>query len=176
MATEDKSPVERKQERESTLVGRDKASDDTTGYISKQIPNVDDPNVARILAMLNAQLNDVEPPEGSPFEWFHRELNIEAVSVETTAPTEATATITVGTINGYTNAEVCVRFSEAGDSLNTTVIETPPTTVSTSDEATITTDALTADTEYNVRAVLVGDHETGEDRAYSETTTIVTPS
>lgn len=173
---EDKSAPERKQERESALVGRDKASNDTTGFIAQQVATTDDDAAARALAAINQQLNDIDPPDEPPFGWFHRELSVTTATAAATSSTDADVGVDVTDLKGYDlPASVYVRFSEVSDSLDTTVIETSSVDMDAPGTTTITTDALESGTEYNVRAVVEAVHATGTNTAFGDPITITTP-
>jgi len=198
MATADKGPEERKQEREANLVGRDKASSETVDLITSQLSNIDDPEAAKAIAMLNEQINDVKPPAETPFNNWHRDLDISLNSVVSTTSTGATVEVELTEYEFYDDpVDIHARFSERDpDSIDITVIETPNISVpsestldkvkglftisGSSDDSniveTISTDSLEPDTEYNVRVVAEVPHETGTDIEYSDSITFTTDS
>lgn len=176
MATADKGPEERKQEREANLVGRDKASSDTVDFITSQLSNIDDPEVAKAIAMLNEQVNDTKPPAEVPFNHWHRDLDISLNSVVSTTSTGATVEVELMEYKFYNDpVDMHARFSQVDpDSIDTTVIETPVQEVSKESVLEISTDSLESNTEYNVRVVGEVPHETGTDVEYSDSITFTT--
>jgi len=196
MATADKGPEERKQEREANLVGRDKASSETVDLITSQLSNIDDPEAAKAIAMLNEQINDTKPPAEVPFNHWHRDLDISLNSVVSTTSTGATVEVELTEYEFYDDpVDIHARFSERDpDSIDITVIETPNISVpsestldkvkglftisGSSDDSniveTISTDSLEPDTEYNVRVVGEVPHELGTDVEYSDSITFTT--
>lgn len=98
--SEKPSADERKQERESKLVGRDKASADTVELLNTLRNNVTDDEAAVAIAILHAQINgDCEcyqrPPAREPFGHWHRSLVVGELDVVDVADTTVTVSTTL---------------------------------------------------------------------------------
>jgi hypothetical protein len=176
--TADKGPEERKLERESKLVGRDKASPETVEYLNQLRDNIVDDGAAEAVAMLHAQVNGdhpdyTRPPEREPFGRWHRKLAVGNPTVVSKTDTTATVEVPLNTFEFYdSDATVYARISD-GDVLVDPVDSVTKTTPSAG-TIEVTVDGLSADTEYNVRAVVEADHETGTDSDYSDPITFTT--
>lgn len=170
MVTADKGPEERKQEREANLVGRDKASAETTEYILAQLSKIDNPDVAKAVAMLNEQINDNKPPEEEPFGYWYATLSATVDSVSNITSSGADVTVNLTEFNLYdTDASVHLLFREQDpNSIHTQVVETPSTTMSTTGTTTISTDSLNANTDYTVQVVAEATVDTRTDTEYSD--------
>ena len=177
MATEDKSAPERKRERESTLVGRDKASAETVELLNSLRDSIDDDDAAVAVATLHAQVNgDHEayerPPAEAPFgKHWHQEISISEPTVESTTDTTITVSAELETYQFFDgDATMTLRVRER-NKIDAEPI-TATTTATEGDTPTLTVDGLKAGTEYSVRlfAEVVGVSE------YAETLTTTTDS
>jgi hypothetical protein len=171
---------ERKQERESKLVGRDKASGETVQYLNQLRTQIDDPQAAEGLAILHAQVNgdhdDYErPPDEQPWGHWHHSLTVDAPTVVLTGTTSATVDVTLSEFHLFDpDATIHVRFIEQTDTLDRTVIETPTQTLADTGTLQFSTDSLDADTEYGVQAVVEASVDVQDVTEYSDRTTLTT--
>lgn len=176
--TADKGPEERKQERESILVGRDKASRETVEYLNQLRDNIVDDTAAEAVAMLHAQVNGdhsdyTRPPEREPFGHWHRELAVGKPTVVSKTNTTATVEVPLDTFEFYdSDATVYALLSEADVLVD--FVESETKTTASTGTVEVSVDGLNPDTEYNVRAVVEADHETGVDSDYSDSVTFTT--
>lgn len=157
--TEKRSPGERQQHREDTLVGRDRASSDTVMFMNHLRNQIDDPAAAKMCAMLHAQMNGdhpayTSPPEREPFGHWHSELALSPPNVTATTADSATVEVSLSALEFVDDADVKVRFTEQTPSTDTRPIDTPTKTLtSTTVTEEFTTDGLVPDTEYMVAAI-----------------------
>jgi len=169
-----KSALERKQHRDATTVGRDKASTDTIQFLNSLPPKINDSNVAIAIAELHAQINGghpdhQHPPAEEPFGYWHASLNATVVDVTDITTTEATVNIELTKFELFdTDASLYLRFIEDTDTLDRQVIETPPITMSQTGTNTVSTDSLSPSTKYNVQVVAEASVNTKTITEYSD--------
>lgn len=177
---EDKSAPERKQERESLLVGRDKASGKTVQYLNQLRDQVTDPKAAEAIAMLHAQVNgghlDYErPPDREPFGHWHHSLAVDPPTVVSTGANTATVDVTLSEFHLYdSDATIHVRFIKQTGTTGGIVIETQTQTLAGTGTVQFSTDSLEADTEYDAQAVVEASVDVQSVTEYSNTTTLTT--
>jgi hypothetical protein len=169
--TGDKPAPERQREREKNLVGRDKASEETVRFISEQLPNISDPETARAVAMLHEQINNVEPPEQSPFEHWHKELAVSVPTVVSVSATEITVETTIDSLEWYDEtADVYIRAEELTDGSESIVIESATKSGSDGDTLSFTVSGLSSNTDYYVSAVATAEGDSHQSPSISVTT------
>lgn len=180
---ENKSAPERKRERESLLVGRDKASPETVEYLNTLRDSITDDAAAEAVAMLHAEVNGdhpdyTRPPKREPFGHWHADLAVGQPTVTDTTTDSATVEVSLSTFDFYdTDAAVHARFIEQTDSLDGEIIETATQTVGdTATTLKFSTSSLTPDTEYAVQVVATAEVDVQTDTEYSERVTLTTDS
>lgn len=175
-----KDPFERKQERGSLLVGRDKASSETVVLLNTLRDSISDPDAATAVATLHAQINGdhpdyTRPPEREPFGHWHRTLTIADPVVTTTTDTSITIDASVTAFDYYDgDVEVYARVSRADADPTTSAVESSTKTVPTADTVSVGVDGLDPQADYRVQIVAEAPHLTGTDTVHSDTITATT--
>lgn len=176
----DKDPFERKQERESILVGRDKASYETVALLNTLRDSISDPDAATAVAMLHAQINGghpdyTRPPEREPFGHWHRTLTVGEPVVTATTDTSLTIDASVTAFEYYDgDATVYARVSKVDGDPTIAAVETTTKTVSTADTVSVAADGLDPQTDYRVQIIAEAPHLIGVDTVSSDTITTTT--